>query len=297
MTDFGGALVKADKYDFALLGIPFDEKSSYMRGAAEGPAAFRRASTGEAINSYTETGWDLREDTVLVDKGDVPLRNLKPFEAFLRIEHAVDAVLAEGGFPVVMGGDHSITYPVIKAVRKYYPELDILHFDAHPDLYDSFEGDRFSHACPFSRILEDRGIHQLVQVGLRAFNREQKERAEQYAVKMIAMRDIGGIPQLEFSRPLYISFDMDALDPAFAPGVSHHEPGGLSTRQVLHFLHGIKAEIIGMDCVELNPSRDLTGITAAAGVKIMMEVMGMVLENRKNRKQQKVKSEKLSYLT
>lgn len=285
MTDFGGALVKAEKYDFALLGIPFDEKSSYMRGAAEGPAAFRRASAGEAINSYTETGWDLRLDAVLVDKGDVPLRNLKPSEAFLRIEHAVDAVLAEGGFPVVMGGDHSITYPVIKAVRKYYPELDLLHFDAHPDLYESFEGDRYSHACPFSRILEEGGIARLVQVGLRAFTKEQEERAKHYGIEMYPMRDIGNIPQLKFSRPLYISFDMDALDPAFAPGVSHHEPGGLSTRQVLHFLHGIKDEIIGMDCVELNPSRDPTGITAAAGVKIMMEVMGMALENRKSRKE------------
>ncbi len=282
MTDFGGALVKSEKYDFALLGIPFDQKSSFMRGAAGGPDALRKASTGEAINSYTESGWDLHDDAVLVDKGNLSFEGLETRDVFLKIEQAVDEILTEKGFPVIMGGDHSITYPVIKSVRAHYPSLDILHFDAHPDLYDAFEGDRYSHACPFARILEEGGIHQLVQVGLRAFTREQRERSEKYGVKMFPMRDMSGIPALEFSRPLYISFDMDALDPAFAPGVSHHEPGGMTTRQVLQFLHNLRGEIIGMDCVELNPSRDKTGITASAGVKIMMEVMGMVLENRKS---------------
>jgi arginase len=280
LTDFGGALVKADTYDFAVLGIPFDQKSSYLQGAAEGPDALRKASTGDAINSFTETGWDLREDALLVDKGNLFLEGLDPHAVFIKIEQAVDQILAEKGFPVIMGGDHSITYPVIKSVKKHYAPLDILHFDAHPDLYESFEGDRYSHACPFARILEDGGIHELIQVGLRAETREQRERAKKYRVKMFPMRELGEIPRLEFTRPLYISFDMDALDPAYAPGVSHHEPGGLSTRQVLHFLHNLKAEIIGMDCVELNPSRDLAGITAAAGVKIMMEVMGAALENR-----------------
>ncbi len=281
MSDFGGAVVKADRYDFALLGVPFDQKSSFLRGAAKGPDALREASTSKAINSCTETGWDLGKDAVLVDKGNIPVEGLGFRDVFLRTETAVDEILRDQGFPAVMGGDHSITYPVIKAFLKHYSSLDILHFDAHPDMYESFQGDRFSHACPFARILEEGGIQRLVQIGLRAVTRPQKELAEKHKVEMIPMKDILNMPRLEFSSPLYISFDLDALDPAFAPGVSHHEPGGLTTRQVLQILHNVKAEIIGMDCVELNPDRDLTGITAAAGVKVMMEAMGMALERQR----------------
>jgi arginase len=276
MTDFGGAIQKSRKYDLAVIGVPFDEKSSFLRGAAGGPAAIRAASTGRARNPFTELGIDLENDTVMVDLGDVDTSG-DIDKTFSRIETAVRDILKKKAKPIILGGDHSITYPALKAMAKHYPALDILHFDAHPDLYEDLYGDRYSHACPFARIMEDGLAKGLVQVGIRAATKDQWSKAKRHGVRMIEMKDFRDGLGLSFSRPLYISFDLDALDPAFAPGVSHHEAGGLSTRQVLEIIHALKARIVGLDVVELNAARDVSGITAAAAVKIIKEVAGRMV--------------------
>jgi arginase len=280
MTDFGGALKKTRDYEFALFGVPFDGKSCYLKGAAKGPQAFRAASTGEAINAWTESGVDLETEAVLVDLGDVDVSGSFR-DVFGRTEARIGEILERRAVPVVMGGDHSLSYPVIKAFARKYPQLDVLHFDAHPDLYEELYGDRYSHACPFARVLEEGYVAQLVQVGVRAVTGQHREWARRYGVRMIEMKDFTPNIELDFVHPLYISFDMDALDPAFAPGVSHHEPGGLTTRQAIDVIHSLQAEIVGLDVVELNPDRDLGGITADAGVKIIMEVLGKIVALRK----------------
>lgn len=277
MTDFGGAIKKSQKYDLAVIGVPFDEKSCFLRGAAGGPAAIRAASTGKALNPYTELGLNLEEETIMVDLGDVDTSG-DVDKTFSRIEAAVLEILKKKAKPIILGGDHSITYPAFKALAKQYPALDILHFDAHPDLYEDLYGDRYSHACPFARIMEEGLAKGLVQVGIRAATQDQRARALRHGVRMIEMKDIKDGLALRFSRPLYISFDLDALDPAYAPGVSHHEPGGLSTRQALDIIHSLDAKIVGLDVVELNATRDLSGITAAAAVKIIKEVAGMMVK-------------------
>jgi arginase len=280
MTDFGGAVKISPTYELAILGVPFDEKSCFLRGAAQGPAAIRAASTGKALNPYTEMGVNLEEDTVMVDLGDVDTSG-DVDKTFARIEAGVLEIVKNKAKPIILGGDHSISYPVIKALSSAYKELAILHFDAHPDLYEDLYGDRYSHACPFARIMESGLAKELVQIGVRAATADQRAQARRYGVRTIEMKDFNpGIP-LSFSYPLYISFDLDALDPAFAPGVSHHEPGGLSTRQVLDIFHSVKAAIIGLDVVELNPSRDPSGITAAAAVKIIKEAAGMMVRARR----------------
>ncbi|MBM3284634.1 MAG: agmatinase [Candidatus Aminicenantes bacterium] len=284
MTDFGGAVRKSRAYDLALIGVPFDEKSCFLRGAALGPAAIRAASTGKALNPYTELGVDLEREIVLIDWGDVDTSG-DVDKTFGRIEAAVSEVLKKQARPIVLGGDHSITYPVIKAFARKYRRLSILHFDAHPDLYEELYGDRYSHACPFARIVEEGLAAELVQVGVRAATLEQRTKARRHGVRMIEMKDIGPGLKLGFEQPLYISFDLDALDPAFAPGVGHHEPGGLTTRQAIDIIHSLEAEIIGLDVVELNPTRDPSGITAAAAVKIIKEVAGrMARSGRRARK-------------
>ncbi len=280
MTDFGGAVKTSQEYEVALLGIPFDDKSCYLRGAAQGPQAVRAASTSKAINAWTELGVNLEEETVLADLGDVDASGNYE-EVFSRLEKKVSEILSKNAVPVILGGDHSISYPVVKAFARKYKPLDILHFDSHPDLYEELYGDRFSHACPFARIMEEGLAQNLVQVGIRAATREHREKAVRYGIRMIEMRDIGEALSLKFSNPLYISFDMDALDPAFAPGVSHHEPGGLSTRQAIDILHSLAAGIVGMDVVEVNPERDISGITTAAAVKIIMEVIGKIALQKK----------------
>ncbi len=276
MSDFGGAVKKSSNYDLAVIGVPFDEKSSYLRGAAKGPAAIRAASTEAMINPCTELGVDLALDTVLVDLGDISIKG-GFFRLASRLEEKITEIIKAKAVPFVLGGDHSISYPVVKAFAEKIKPLDILHFDAHPDMYDEFKGDPYSHACPFARILEEGLARHIVQVGIRAANSAQRKKAEKFGVEWIEMKDLLEKTSLEFSNPLYISFDIDALDPAFAPGVSHCEPGGLSTRQVINMIHKLNAEIVGMDVVEVNPDKDVSGITASAAVKIAMEVMGKVV--------------------
>src|SRR5512135_1630159 len=217
MSDFGGALKPLDEnpdYRLAILGVPFDEKSSYLRGAAGGPAAIRAASTGKCYCAYTELGVNLEEDTVMVDVGDVDTSG-DPDKTFALTEKAVGAVLAKGAVPLVLGGDHSITYPILKAFAKVHKPLDVLHFDAHPDLYEDLYGDRLSHACPFARIAEDGLAEGVLQVGVRAITSTHRAKALKHGVRMIEMKDIGDPLFLKFANPVYISFDLDVLDPAF----------------------------------------------------------------------------------
>ncbi len=283
MTDFGGSIKKSDEYDFALIGIPFDEKSCYLRGAAKGPQAIREASTSRALNSWTELGVSLEEDGVFVDLGDIDVSG--DFrQVFSRIEESIFQILEKKAVPVVLGGDHSVSYPVVRAFARKYKPLDILHFDAHPDLYEELYGDRFSHACPFARILEEGLAENLVQVGIRAATGEQRKKGLKHRVRMIEMKDIKDGLFLKFRNPLYISFDMDSLDPAYAPGVSHHEPGGLSTRQAVSILQALEARVVGLDVVELNAERDVKGITAAAAVKVIKEVLGKIIIQERTRK-------------
>ena len=279
MSDFGGAakpLSENPDYKIAILGVPFDEKSSYLRGAAQGPAAVRAVSTGKCYCGYTELGVNLEEDTVLVDLGDIDTSGDMD-KSFALIEKGVAAILAKGAAPVVIGGDHSITYPVLRAFARTFKPLDVLHFDAHPDLYEDLYGDRLSHACPFARILEDGLAASVVQVGVRAVTAAHRAKALKSGVRMIEMKDIEDPLRLRFANPVYISFDLDALDPAFAPGVSHHEPGGLTTRQALQVIQSLKGRIVGLDVVELNPSRDPAAITAAAAFKIIKETAGRIV--------------------
>ncbi|RPI97286.1 MAG: agmatinase, partial [Candidatus Aminicenantes bacterium] len=179
MSDFGGAakpLSENPDYKIAILGVPFDEKSSYLRGAAGGPAAVRSVSTGKCYCATTELGVNLEEDTVMVDLGDVDTSG-DPDKSFALTEKAVAAILDKGAVPIVIGGDHSITYPVLKAFARKYKPLDVLHFDAHPDLYDDLYGDRLSHACPFARILEDGLAATVIQVGVRAITAAHRAKA------------------------------------------------------------------------------------------------------------------------
>jgi arginase len=180
--------------------------------------------------------------------------------------------------PISLGGDHSITYPIIKAFSRKYDKLSILQVDAHPDLYDEFQGNRYSHACPFARIMEEGLAQRLVQVGIRTMNGHQLQQAKKLGVEVILVKDWQDSITLKFDCPLYISFDMDGLDPAFAPGVSHYEPGGLTTRQAIHLIQTVQSSVIaGADIVEFNPARDLNSLTAMTAAKILKELAGKML--------------------
>jgi arginase len=256
-----------------LLGLPFDEASSFLRGPADAPPLIRTAMGSDASNLWTEGLVDLAAPGVYADVGDADLSG----DAREVMTAAVARVLSAGGRPLVLGGDHAITWPVVRAVRAFHRELSILHFDAHNDLYDHFGGDRGSHACPFARIMEAGLADQLVQVGIRAMTGHQREQADRFGVEVIDMRRWAAGVRPSLRHPVYISLDVDVLDPAYAPGVSHREPGGLSVRDVLGVLHAIDVPIVGADLVEYNPRRDLDGVTATVCGKLLKELLGVMV--------------------
>jgi agmatinase len=260
----------------ALLGVPWDEHSSFARGAALAPEAIRAALRSPSTNLSTESGKDLEADPRLTDAGDV---EIPPGDAALEaIEQGAATVLASGARLLALGGDHAVTYPLVRAHAARYPGLTLVHLDAHPDLYDEFEGDRLSHACPFARILEAGLVRRLVQVGIRTMNAPQRAQAERFGAETIEMKDWLPDLALEAAGPVYVSIDLDVLDPAFAPGVSHSEPGGPSTRDVVRFVQRLRGSIVGADVVELNPTRDPAGLTARVAAKLVKELAARLLE-------------------
>ncbi len=262
-----------------LVGIPLDVNSSYLRGAAGAPAKIREALRSDACNHWTELGVDLGAAGAFADAGDLALNDSreKVADDFAEIERRVGELLEKGERPVSLGGDHSITYPIVKALARRYSELTIVHFDAHPDLYDEFEGSRVSHACPFARIMEGHLAKQLVQVGIRTMNGHQREQAARFGVEVVEMRGLPAYERLRIHGPVYISFDMDVLDPAFAPGISHREPGGMTVREAIAHLHAIEGKIVGADVVEYNPAQDVSGMTTTVAAKIVKEVLGKMI--------------------
>jgi agmatinase len=261
----------------ALVGFRFDENSSYRRGAAAAPPLIREALVCESSNAWSEAAIEVPPATFF-DAGDFgPGPGVDMLQ---RVESATAALLERDHAPIALGGDHAITFPILRAFAKRYPRLSILHFDAHPDIYDVFEGNRLSHACPFARILEEGLAQRLVQVGIRTATAHQRAQVARFGVEMIEMKDFRDGLALTFDTPVYISFDIDGLDPAFAPGVSHREPGGLSTRQALDVIAKIRAPIVGADVVEFNPTMDSSGMTAMVCAKLVKEIAGRMLANQ-----------------
>lgn len=270
----------------ALLGIPWDAHSTHLRGTAAAPQLIRRALHSGASNLTGERGVDLGAAASAgrwVDVGEVSLRNEPGHHGVEAVQATVGALLDEGFRVLSLGGDHTVTYPVIRAYAKRFPNLTILHFDAHSDLYPEYEGDPLSHACPFHRIMEEGAAQRLVQIGIRTLNTVQKQAAQRFGVEIVEMRHVSAFrPEaLGLTGPVYLSFDLDALDPAFAPGLSHREPGGLSTRQALDLILACldrpEVSLVGADVVELNPTQDVQGLTAVVAAKLVKEIGGLLL--------------------
>ncbi|HEX3763863.1 MAG TPA: agmatinase family protein [Kofleriaceae bacterium] len=260
----------------SLLGIPHDDNSSFLKGAAEAPPLIRRELYCDAYSMWSETGVDLGTGT-LVDHGDLPFDAASdPWDV---IERGVARALESG--PVLgLGGDHAITHPILRAIRRRHPALTIIHIDAHADIYHAYQGNPRSHASPFARIMEERLCDRLIQIGLRTINDHHREQFRRFGVEVVEAGRCREPLRLELATPVYVSLDLDGLDPSCAPGVSHREPGGLTTRQVIDLLHAIDRPIVGADIVEFNPRCDIAGMTAVVAAKLAKELAGMMVTRR-----------------
>ena len=249
------------------------------RGPAQAPAAIRRALTSGSANWCAESGVDF--DPLLHggwhDGGDLELPDdVEPALALIR-----QAASAGGDDSKVLalGGDHLVTWPLASVCSQRHENLTVLHFDAHPDLYDQLDGNRYSHACLFARLMEEGRVGRLVQLGIRTATPHQHEQAQRFGVEMVELAGWDRVVPV-LAGPVYVTIDLDALDPAFAPGVSHHEPGGLSTRELLDSLHQLAAmdvDVVGADVVELNPTRDLNDTTAMVAAKLVRELLDLMV--------------------
>ncbi len=258
-----------------LLGIPYDGSSSFLRGAAGAPPLIRQALWSPSSNSWTEGLLDVSARGVLEDAGDVEFEGAHDPRAV--ISFTIAEIVESGGRPISLGGDHSITFPILRALRPHYPQLSVLHIDAHPDIYDSFEGDPFSHASPFARILEAALCDRLVQVGIRTMSPPQRAQVERFGVDVIDMPSWVAGRRPDLAGPVYLTIDIDGIDPAFAPGVSHPEPGGLTVREVITMIQALPGPLIGADVVEYNPVRDFNGLTAYVCAKLVKEIVGTMV--------------------
>jgi len=261
-----------------LIGIPYDANSSYKRGSALAPKHIRLMDDEGSANRFCEFGKEIIDGVNYCDCGDIEFTKIDAAFAYKKIKETIRIELKDGSKIISLGGDHSISFPVIEAFSKKYQKLNVLHLDAHADLYDNFENNPYSHASPFARLMEKGCINSLTQVGIRTFNTHQKEQAKKFGINVIEMKDFNTDFINSLQAPLYISLDMDVLDPAFAPGISHHEPGGMSTRQLIDIIQNINVPIVGADIVELNPKRDINNATAMVAYKLFKELASKMID-------------------
>lgn len=245
-------------------GIGDDRKSSYRAGAAGGPEAIRRFYNGDCYNSTSDSGVDLEKK--VLDLGDLGPESDWDTDA-IGYGERLGVHFAQGRTVFVAGGDHAVTVAVVGAAKRVGRPIHVVQLDAHPDLYPEFDGDARSHACVATRLLETNHVKSLTQIGVRTWNRVERQTAERFRSRLTPLEAIGE------EDSVYVTLDLDVFEPAFAPGVGHPVPGGLSPREVLDWLADLPGQLIGMDVVELNPSLDPQGLTAVLAGRLLHQGM------------------------
>lgn len=255
----------------ALFGCPYDGTSSFRPGARFGPSAIREAS--QALETYDpRLECDLAEVS-FCDFGDVELSPGDKAGVLARIKTAAKDVLTAGTIPAALGGEHLITLPIVEAVYEKFPDLVLVHFDAHLDLKDKYLGDRLSHATVIRRVADLLQPSRILQVGTRSGTLTEFE----FARKCRTFQEndpTDEIRQWVSSHPVYITVDLDVLDPAFFPGTGTPEPGGISYCKLEEWFLSLKgAKIVGWDVVELAPYWDPTQISSVMAAKVVRTLL------------------------
>ena len=256
-----------------LLGCPFDGTASFRPGARFGPEALRNASWGiETYSSYQDT--DL-ERLAVHDMGDLELPLGEKRIALRSIRNGIRRILARGKFPILLGGEHLISLPAVEEVLTRYPGLHVVHFDAHTDLREDYLGETLSHSTVMRKLLGPLGEGRLSQIGIRSGTEAEFSLAKR--IKSIVPPGHAAVKALAKrlrNRPVYVSLDLDVIDPGFLPGVGTPEPGGLSFRELLDLLIELRGlSIVGFDLVELTPDYDPTGVSAVTASVLLREML------------------------
>ncbi len=267
--------------DIVLFGAPFDSTTSFRPGARFGPAAIRHESFGlETYSPYQDA--DLTDHAVF-DSGDLELSFGSPECALDAIEERAQTILADGKLPLLIGGEHLVTLGSVRAVLKKYPDLHIIHFDAHADLRSEYLGAKLSHACVMRRchdLLGDGRIHQFcIRSGERDEFRFAKEHTDMHPLTLDGLNETAEELR-KADAPVYFSIDLDCLDPSVFPGTGTPEAGGITFLQLLDAIRTTAAcRIVGADINELAPMLDSSGTSTAAACKVLRELLLALLKH------------------
>lgn len=257
-----------------ILGVPMDYTVSLRPGSRTGPQAIRTISYG--LEEYSVYQNKTLEDLRFYDAGDVILPFGNVVASMQRIEAVAQEIFAARKMPIFLGGEHLISYPLIKACYQHYPDLYVLHFDAHANLRKSYEGEENSHATVMYKVAEMLGSRRIYQFGIRSGAREEFEYAKEHTHMYVdeIFPSLKDAVLLLKNKPVYISLDIDVVDPAFAPGTGTPEPGGCTAREILEAIRVMAPlNIVGMDLVEVSPLNDHADLTAILGAKIVREAL------------------------
>ena len=282
--------------DVAVLGVPLDTGTTFRPGTRFGPQAMRQMS-GEYTTYSFEMGVDLRESLDIVDVGDVSVIPANIEKSFDQIDKAVAYIHEREVFPVILGGDHSIGYPDIRGLAPYVDgNIGIIHFDRHSDMSE-FNTDERMHGTPFFHAtnIENAPASNLVQIGIGGWitSRPSVKNVRDRGATSITLTDIDrwGLERIaemaleiawKDAKAVFLSFDIDSVDPAFAPGTGTPEAGGLLPREAFRLLHQVAREgLAGMEVVEVSPPYDVADITSLLGVRVILDVLGTLVLNGK----------------
>ena len=271
--------------DVAVLGVPFDTATSHRPGSRFGPRAIRGASAGISWERPWPWAIDPMEYLSIVDYGDAYFDFAKPETAPAAIEKHIDTILEAGVAALVFGGDHFITYPVLKAYAKHHGTLSLVHFDAHSDTWEDDDDQRVDHGTMFYHATRQGLVDpsRSVQVGLRTTNDDTMgfnilDAREVHARGPAAIAQ--AIKEVVGNNKVYLTFDIDCLDPSYAPGTGTPVCGGLSSFQALEIIRGLSGiNLVGMDLVEVAPAYDVGEITALAGATLALEFLCLYAAN------------------
>ncbi|KAA9032811.1 agmatinase [Niallia endozanthoxylica] len=260
-----------------IYGMPMDWTVSYRPGSRFGPARIREVSIGiEEYSPYLDK--DLN-DLKYFDAGDIPLPFGNAQKSLDLIEEYLDGLLADGKFPLGMGGEHLVTWPVIKAMYKKYPDLAIIHMDAHTDLRENYEGEPLSHSTPIRKAADLIGPQNIYSFGIRSGMKEEFEWAKEVGMHLFKFdvhKPLQEILPTLAGRPVYVTIDIDVLDPAHAPGTGTVDAGGITSRELLASIHEIAhsdVRVVGADLVEVAPIYDHSEQTVNTASKLLREML------------------------
>ncbi len=281
--------------DFAVVGVPWDGATSYRTGQRMAPEAIRKVSVAlRPYNLALDVG--IFEHCSGVDYGDLTVVPGYIEETYARIETELIPLVEAGVMPVIMGGDHSITLPELRAIARVRGPVALLQFDSHTDTNDQYFGKPYYHGSPFRRAIEEKLLipENSIQVGMRGsvYSKDAYDESRNLGFTLATMADVRqmGLPALiERIRnrvgpaKVFVSFDIDAVDPAYAPGTGTPEPGGFTSGEVIDLMHGLTGlDFVGFDLVEVLPDYDNADLTALLAANIIYEFLSLIAVNKKN---------------